>query len=152
MINTKDEIIIRNILAADKQSWDNLWQQYLCFYRAEVKPEITEKTFVRLCQGDSLSGLVAVNHDGQVLGLTHIVYHASTWSDRDYCYISDLFVDKCARGKNVAEKLFNAAYQQADSRGASRVYWMTQEFNSSARSLYDKIGQRTSFVIYQRKD
>jgi hypothetical protein len=35
--------------------------------------------------------------------------------------------------------------------GQSCVYWMTQEFNSSARSLYDKIGQRTSFIIYSKK-
>lgn len=151
MLNTKDDITIREMRATDKPGWENLWQQYLHFYRADVSPEISEKTFSRLCQKKELVGLVAVNNQGQILGFMHLVYHASTWSDTNYCYIEDLFVDKSARGKNVAESLFNQAYKQAEIRESSRVYWMTQEFNSSARSLYDKIAQRTSFIIYTKR-
>lgn len=151
MLDTKNNIIIRDICATDKLGWENLWQQYLHFYRADVSPEISGKTFSKLCQKEELVGLVAVNNQGQILGFMHLVYHASTWSDTNYCYIEDLFVDKSARGKNVAESLFNEAYKQAEVRESSRVYWMTQEFNSSARSLYDKIGQRTSFIIYSKK-
>ena len=148
---TKNGVTIREIIASDRAGWEHLWQQYLHFYRADVSAEITEKTFTSLCQKQDLVGLVAVNDRGQILGFMHLVYHASTWSDKNYCYIEDLFVDKSARGQNVAESLFNVAYQQAGVRESSRVYWMTQEFNSSARSLYDKIGQRTSFIIYSKK-
>lgn len=151
MLDTKNNITIRDICATDKLGWESLWQQYLHFYRADVSPEISDKTFSKLCQQQELVGLVAVNKQGQILGFMHLVYHASTWSDTNYCYIEDLFVDKSARGKNVAESLFNEAYKQAEVRESSRVYWMTQEFNSSARSLYDKIGQRTSFIIYSKK-
>jgi GNAT superfamily N-acetyltransferase len=151
MLMTKNGVTIREIIASDRAGWEHLWQQYLHFYRADIGAEITEKTFTSLCQKQDLVGLVAVNDQGQVLGFMHLVYHASTWSDTSYCYIEDLFVDKSARGQNVAESLFNEAYQQAEMRGSSRVYWMTQEFNSSARSLYDKIGQRTSFIIYSKK-
>lgn len=151
MLDTKNNITIRGICASDKLGWENLWQQYLHFYRADVSPEISDKTFSKLCQKEELVGLVAVNNQGQILGFMHLVYHASTWSDTNYCYIEDLFVDKSARGKNVAESLFNEAYKHAEVRESSRVYWMTQEFNSSARSLYDKIGQRTSFIIYSKK-
>ncbi|UAN45852.1 GNAT family N-acetyltransferase [Serratia sp. JSRIV001] len=151
MLMTKNGVTIREIIASDRAGWEHLWQQYLHFYRADVSAEITKKTFIRLCQKQDLVGLVAVNDQGQLLGFMHLVYHASTWSDKNYCYIEDLFVDKSARGKNVAESLFNEAYQQAEVRESSRVYWMTQEFNSSARSLYDKIGQRTSFIIYSKK-
>ncbi|HGM5492855.1 TPA: N-acetyltransferase family protein [Serratia fonticola] len=151
MLMTKNGVTIREIIASDRAGWEHLWQQYLHFYRADVSAEITEKTFTRLCQKQDLVGLVAVNEQGQPLGFMHLVYHASTWSDTNYCYIEDLFVDKSARGQNVAESLFNEAYQQAEVRESSRVYWMTQEFNSSARSLYDKIGQRTSFIIYTKR-
>ncbi|NCG49899.1 GNAT family N-acetyltransferase [Serratia fonticola] len=151
MLMTKNGVTIRDIIASDRAGWEHLWQQYLHFYRADVSAEITEKTFIRLCQKQDLVGLVAVNDQGQILGFMHLVYHASTWSDKNYCYIEDLFVDKSARGQNVAESLFTEAYQQAEVKESSRVYWMTQEFNSSARSLYDKIGQRTSFIIYSKK-
>jgi GNAT superfamily N-acetyltransferase len=50
----------------------------------------------------------------------------------------------------VSEKLFEQAYQLADEKGSDRVYWTTQEYNAPARSLYDKIGRRTSFVVYER--
>jgi hypothetical protein len=41
-------------------------------------------------------------------------------------------------------------YEEADRRGAARTYWETQEFNSAARSLYDQVAHRTSFIIYER--
>ncbi|WP_111739399.1 GNAT family N-acetyltransferase [Leminorella richardii] len=150
MKKTAENVTIRAITEADRQEWLSLWQQYQHFYRAKITPEVTANTFSALCEGKDICGLVAVDGSNRLLGFMHIVYHASTWSDRDYCYIEDLFVDKSARGENVAEKLFDEAYRQAEARDCSRVYWMTQEFNSSARSLYDVIGKRTSFVIYMK--
>jgi hypothetical protein len=37
-----------------------------------------------------------------------------------------------------------------DEAGAAKVYWLTQEYNAPARSLYDTLGHRTSFVVYER--
>ncbi|MEP3303835.1 MAG: GNAT family N-acetyltransferase, partial [Roseibium sp.] len=34
--------------------------------------------------------------------------------------------------------------------GCPRVYWMTQEFNTEARKLYDRIATLTPFVKYSR--
>ncbi len=47
---TKNGVTIRDIIASDRAGWEHLWQQYLHFYRADVSAEITEKTFIRLCQ------------------------------------------------------------------------------------------------------
>jgi len=38
----------------------------------------------------------------------------------------------------------------ARRRGAVKVYWHTQEFNGPARSLYDLLAKRVSFVVYER--
>jgi len=46
--------------------------------------------------------------------------------------------------------LIEAVYKAADDAGAPSVYWMTQEFNTNARKLYDRIGQLTPFIKYQR--
>jgi len=40
--------------------------------------------------------------------------------------------------------------QAAKAQGADRLYWHTQEFNGAARSLYDTLAARTSFIVYQR--
>ncbi|MFO6494583.1 GNAT family N-acetyltransferase, partial [Hafnia alvei] len=71
MLMTKNGVTIREIIASDRAGWEHLWQQYLHFYRADVSAEITEKTFIRLCQKQDLVGLVAVNDQGEILGFMH---------------------------------------------------------------------------------
>jgi GNAT superfamily N-acetyltransferase len=133
-------------------AWGRLWAAYLDFYRGEVSPEDTEVTFGRLSEGrDGMLGLVAVDDSrGEAIGIAHLVFHPSTWSSAPYCYLEDLYVDPAARGTGTAKALIEALYKEADARGCSRVYWETQEFNSAARSLYDTLAHRTSFIIYER--
>ena len=96
-----------------------------------------------------LVGFVAVDVDDRPLGLAHLVFHGTTWSEAGYCYLEDLYVDPSRRGGGVARALFAAVYAEAGQRGADRVYWHTQEYNAPARSLYDTVGQPTSFVMYE---
>ena len=44
----------------------------------------------------------------------------------------------------------DAVYREADARGCTRTYWMTQEFNYRARGLYDQVATKTPFVQYRR--
>ena len=55
-----------------------------------------------------------------------------------------------ARGSDVGRALIEAVYAEADRRAANRVYWHAQEYNAPARSLYDEVAVRTSFVVYRR--
>jgi len=41
-------------------------------------------------------------------------------------------------------------FDDADERGAARMYWHTQEYNAPARALYDEVARRTSFIRYDR--
>jgi GNAT superfamily N-acetyltransferase len=143
--------VIRELAAADRAEWDQLWQAYLRFYRAEVSDEVTAATFRRLCdQTDGMIGLVATDEQGTLLGLAHLIFHPSTWSADPYCYLEDLFVAPAARGTGTARELLDAVFGEAQRRGATRTYWETQEFNAPARSLYDQVAHRTSFVVYER--
>jgi GNAT superfamily N-acetyltransferase len=105
-----------------------------------------------LCADDrGLVGLLAVDAGGNAVGLAHLVFHPTTWAQRPYCYLEDLFVDRGVRGAGVAGRLFEALYEAAREHGATRVYWHTQQYNGAARSLYDTVGQLTSFVVYERE-
>jgi hypothetical protein len=53
-----------------------------------------------------------------------------------------------ARG-DVARRLVEAVFAFADRFGPASVYWLTQEYNGPARSLYDTVAHRTSFVVYR---
>ena len=43
-----------------------------------------------------------------------------------------------------------AVYEAADKAGAPSVYWTTQDFNETARKLYDRIAKLTPFIRYNR--
>lgn len=66
------------------------------------------------------------------------------------CYLNDLFTEQTARGSGVARALIEAVYDAARERGAEQVYWTTQEFNSTARVLYDKVATKTPFIKYAK--
>lgn len=146
------DIGVRRLTAADRSSWEPLWQGYLRFYRAVLDPETTDLAFARLTSAEGeLAGLLAVDGEGFAAGLAHLVFHPSTWARRPYCYLEDLYVERSRRGTGVAEALFEAIYALAAQRGAERVYWHTQQFNGAARSLYDTVGQLTSFIVYEHQ-
>jgi GNAT superfamily N-acetyltransferase len=146
----KPEITVRRLRATDREGWQRLWQQYLRFYRADLPASTSDSTFARLCQGDMV-GLLAVDAAGDALGLAHLIFHPSTWAQRPYCYLEDLFVDRAGRGAGVTGRLFEVLYETARQHGATRVYWLTQEYNGAARSLYDTVGHLTSFVVYEHE-
>lgn len=70
---------------------------------------------------------------------------------RRYCYLEDLYVDPASRGAGIGRALIDAMYRWADERGVTRVYWHTDELNSNARALYDRVGKLAPFVQYRRE-
>jgi GNAT superfamily N-acetyltransferase len=94
---------------------------------------------------------VAVDAEDHAVGFAHLIFHPSTWAEGPYCYLEDLFVDRTWRGAGVAGQLFDVVYETARELGAGRVYWLTQQFNGAARSLYDTVAHLTSFVVYERE-
>jgi GNAT superfamily N-acetyltransferase len=150
MATPDSNVQTRRLRVDDLDRWRTLWGGYLSFYRAGLTDAVSERTFERLCdREDGLVGLVATDPEDRPIGLAHLVFHASTWSTVPYCYLEDLYVDPGSRGGAVARTLFEAVYAEARERGAERVYWHTQQFNGAARSLYDTVGQLTSFVVYE---
>jgi GNAT superfamily N-acetyltransferase len=141
---------VRALHADDRSRWNVLWDGYLKFYQHQLAPEITELTWQRLVDpAFPLHGLVALD-GAQVIGFVHYHFHISTWSVSGYCYLEDLFVDPAVRGKGAGRALIEAVYADADARGAERVYWATQSFNTTARRLYDRLARLTPFVQYAR--
>lgn len=141
---------VRPLRPEDRAAWQPLWDGYLSFYRERLEPAVTDDVFDRLAgERDGMFGLLAL-HDGDAVGLAHVIVHPSTWTTSRYAYLEDLFVASAGRGTGVARQLMAAVYARADALGADEVYWHTQEYNGAARSLYDQVGHRTSFIKYVR--
>ncbi|PPC87372.1 MAG: GNAT family N-acetyltransferase [Hyphomicrobium sp.] len=153
MSEVAETMIVRAVELSDAVAWDALFRDYIAFYKATVADGVIATTWQRLVAGsDNMHGLVAVNADGSVIGLAHLVFHRSTWSPTWYCYLEDLYVDETMRGSGAGRALIAAAYGEADKRGATRTYWATQTENSVARRLYDDVGELTEFVQYRRPE
>ncbi|MBV9561794.1 MAG: GNAT family N-acetyltransferase, partial [Bradyrhizobium sp.] len=89
--------------------------------------------------------------EGHLLGLTHYLYHRSTTAIAPLCYLQDLFTTETARGKGVGRALIEGVYARAELAGAARVYWQTHETNLTAQSLYDKVAERSGFIVYRKQ-
>lgn len=142
---------IRPLTEADHAEWRRMWTLYLEFYETSVGEEVYDTLWKRLLGDDSqdFTCLIA-EADGAPIGLTHYLFHRHAWKVEKVCYLQDLFVDKAARGTGAGRKLIEAVYEKADEAGAPGVYWLTQDFNHTARQLYDRIGVLTPFIRYNR--
>ncbi|SFI84889.1 GNAT family N-acetyltransferase [Celeribacter neptunius] len=149
--STSPALTIRPLRAEDRPEWQALWQAYLTFYESSLPPEIYEATFARNVDPEAKErGAFVAERDGALIGLVHYIFHAHNWHIEDVCYLQDLYVSEAARGTGAGRALIEAVYRRADENGTPTVYWTTQEFNETARKLYDRIGKLTPFIKYQR--
>jgi GNAT superfamily N-acetyltransferase len=144
------DVFVRPAEPRDEARWRDLWTQYIAFYRASVSADITAATWRRILDPHTTIHALVAEKDGHVIGITNYVFHESTWDTRPICYLQDLYVDPKARGGGAARKLIVACEDAAKAAGAFRLYWQTQEYNAPARSLYDTITPRSSFIVYRK--
>jgi GNAT superfamily N-acetyltransferase len=95
-------------------------------------------------------GLLGAYLDDRLVGIAHWIEHRSCWSVGNYVYLQDLFVAEEARGHGIGRALIEAVYDLAGAAGANRVHWLTQESNTDARALYDKVAERSGFIQYRK--
>ncbi len=145
-------LTIRPLEPSDKVQWSRLWTEYLAFYETERPQKIHDLYFERLLGEDlqDYNGLVAVVDD-KLVGLVHFLSHRHGWSEENVIYLQDLYADPQVRGTGIGRALIEAVYAAGDAAGTPTVYWLTQDFNTTARQLYDRIGVQTPFIKYNRK-
>ena len=148
---TNSNVQLRALGESDFEDWKVMWGMYLDFYETQLPEDIYTTTFERLLAKDitSQNAIVAVLGD-RMVGLVHFIFHPHNWKIEDVCYLQDLYVLDSARGRGVGRLLIESVYEEADKRGTPTVYWLTQDFNKTARLLYDKIANVTPFIKYNR--
>ena len=149
-----NDLTVRFVTRQDHDRWLPMWDGYNAFYGRSgptaLSPEITAMTWARFFDAyEPVHGLVAES-GGQLLGLTHYLYHRSTTSIEPSCYLRDLFTVEAARGKGVGRALIDGVYEQARLAGSPRVYWFTFNTNHTAMQLYDKMAEKTGIVVYRK--
>jgi len=85
---------------------------------------------------------------GQVVGFATLLEHPGTWSIAPVGYLEDLFVAPEARRQGVADALMRASAETGRQVGWSKLYWRTDRANIGAQALYDRLGKRTTWLVY----
>ena len=66
-------------------------------------------------------------------------------------FLDDLFLDPKYRGQKIGEKLINQMKEISISRGWNLVRWITRNDNTKAKSLYDRVSEKTTWDVYELK-
>ena len=149
-----DIITVRPVVQEDFPAWKVLWDGYNAFYGRQGETalplETTRTTWARFFDAyEPMYALVAVM-SGEIVGLAHYIFHRSTISINSTCYLQDLFTSEPVRGKGIGRALIEAVADRAKVSGSVRVYWLTHETNVTAMKLYDKVADKSGFVVYRR--
>jgi len=146
--------IIRDIARTDYVQWLPLWDGYNQFYGRSgptaLSDEITATTWARFFDEMEPVHCLVAEQEGRLIGLIHYLFHRSTTAIGPVCYLQDLFTRVDARGKGVGRALIEAVYGRAREAGAARVYWQTHETNHTAQSLYDRVAEKSGFIVYRQ--
>jgi GNAT superfamily N-acetyltransferase len=148
------ELIIRAVATSDFDQWLPLWDGYNAFYKragpTAIPAEVTRMTWARFFDAYEPVHALVAERGGQLVGLTHYIFHRHTSMLGPICYLQDLFTSEQVRGQGVGRALINGVYDRAREAGSPRVYWQTQDTNVVAQRLYDKVAVRSGFIVYRK--
>ena len=146
---------VRPVAREDFDAWKVLWDGYNAFYGragATALPDaVTRSTWSRFFDEKEPVHALVAESGGRIVGITHYLFHRSTNQIANVCYLQDLFTVEDARGKGIGKALIEAVYGKARDAGCARVYWLTHETNAVARRLYEKVAERSGFIVYRKE-
>ena len=143
--------MIRDIHLKDKEQWEKLYKSYADFYKVEMNDKILQTVWKWLHdKSHEVNGLV-YEVDGNIVGLAHYRRMPSPLRGQDIGFLDDLFVDLEHRGQRIGEKLINKLKEISKSKRWNLVRWITREDNLRAKSLYNRVSEKTTWDVYELK-
>ena len=143
--------MIRDIHLKDKEQWGKLYKSYADFYKVEMNDKILQTVWKWLHdKSHEVNGLV-YEVDGNIVGLAHYRRMPSPLRGQDIGFLDDLFVDPEHRGQRIGEKLINKLREISKSKRWNLVRWITREDNLRAKSLYNRVSEKTTWDVYELK-
>ena len=143
--------MIREIQLKDKEQWEKLYKGYADFYKVEMNEKILQTVWNWLHdKNNEVKGLV-YEVDRNIVGLAHYRRTPSPLRGQDIGFLDDLFVDPEHRGQRIGEKILNKLKEISKSKRWNLVRWITREDNLRAKSLYNRVSEKTTWDVYELK-
>ena len=149
--NFRQGKMIREIQLQDKEQWGKLYKGYAGFYKVEMNNKILQTLWDWLHDNSlEVEGLV-YEVDGNIVGLAHYRRMPRPLRGQDIGFLDDLFVDPKYRGQKIGEKILNELKKISKSKGWNLIRWITHDDNVRAKSLYDRVAEKTTWDVYELK-
>lgn len=133
----------------DSAKWRELYRAYADFYREAVTDAQLDLIWSWVADPDhDVSALLVRDPSGTVVGLAHFRPYYRPLAAAVAGHLDDLFVVPAARGTGAVDVLLVALREIARQRGWSKIRWITADDNYRARSKYDQVAERTTWVTY----
>jgi hypothetical protein len=81
------KVVIRPVAADERAAWELLWNGYLAFYKATLAPRASDVAWQRFHDPDEPMFLLGAYVDGKLTGIVQYLFHRSTWTPANYCYL-----------------------------------------------------------------
>ena len=143
--------MIRKISIGDKNNWEKLYKGYADFYKSPINDKILDTVWSWLmAQNHELKGIV-YDMDGNLAALAHYRAMPRPLKGKYIGFLDDLYVDPAYRNQKIGKKLMNEIKVISRSEKWDLVRWITHQDNIKAKSLYDKISEKTNWDVYEMK-
>ncbi|MDQ7049958.1 MAG: GNAT family N-acetyltransferase [Enterobacterales bacterium] len=141
---------VSHLQADDRKGWEVLYQGYADFYQVAMSEQILDNVWSWIFDdSQAFYALVAKNSAGDLIGLMHCREMPSPLRGTMVGFLDDLFVMPDHRGSGCVQALYRGLNKLGKERGWPFVRWITAEDNYPARSLYDRIADKTQWQTYQ---
>jgi GNAT superfamily N-acetyltransferase len=145
---------VRPVGRDEFDAWTRLFRGYADFYHWPTTDEHQRKVWGWIHEDHSVEAIVAVpvSEDGSEIGEPQGLAHLREWVRPlrgVVCgYLDDLFVEPAHRGSGAVSALFAEINRIALERNWTVVRWTTADDNYRARSVYDQLATRTTWITY----
>ena len=147
MLNNKT--FIRSIKLTDKEDWQKLYHDYAEFYKVEMTQTILDIVWSWLIdEQHELDGLVCEVNE-KIVAFAHYRRMLSPLRGKDIGFLDDLFVSPEFRGIKIGEKIILKLNKISTNKKWGLVRWITRSDNIRAKSLYDRVSNKTNWEVYE---
>ena len=143
--------MIREIQLKDKEQWEKLYKNYADFYKVEMDNQILQTVWSWLHDKNHEVKGIVYEVEENIIGFAHYRRMPSPLRGQDIGFLDDLFVDPGHRGKKIGEKIINELKKISKSKGWNLIRWITRDNNLRAKTLYDRVAEKTNWETYELK-
>ena len=143
--------MIRKISIKDKENWKKLYIGYANFYKSPINDIILDTVWSWLMDKNHQVKGIVYEIDGKLAALAHYRAMPRPLKGKYIGFLDDLYVDPTYRNQKIGQKLMKEIKVISKSEKWDLVRWITHQDNIKAKSLYDKISEKTIWEVYEMK-